>query len=74
MSMTYESICEKLGFDVKSYHPEIIAEEDDSKGNPFSKLTAEEIKYGGRISKNRLLDAGLGVKGCRYPFTQDQRL
>lgn len=45
MSMTYESICEKLGFDIKSYHPEIIAEEDDSKGNPFSKLTAEETLF-----------------------------
>lgn len=42
MGVTYESICEKLGFDVLSYEPELSGYEDDSKISPFHILTLEE--------------------------------
>lgn len=45
MGVTYESICEKLGFDPRSYKPDVSDYEDDSKVNPFSILTDEESEF-----------------------------
>lgn len=42
MGITYEKICEKLGFDALSYKPELSGYEDDSKVSPFHILTLEE--------------------------------
>ena len=41
----YEQICEKLGFIPSEYKSEPSGYEDDSKPNPFSVLTVEEILY-----------------------------
>lgn len=45
MEITYESICQKLGFEPKNYKPEVSDFEDDSKENPFSVLTDEESDF-----------------------------
>ncbi len=47
MKVTYESICEKLGFDpfVNPPKPVFNGHEDDSQENPYSILTFEESKF-----------------------------
>lgn len=45
MKITYDSICEKLGFDLESYNPKVSDYEDDSKESPFSILTLEESLF-----------------------------
>lgn len=42
MGVTYESICEKLGFDPLSYKPKVSDYEDDSRTSLFSILSLEE--------------------------------
>lgn len=48
---TYESICEKLGFRLEDYRPQISKTEDDSLESPFKKLTGEELDYVIQYSK-----------------------
>jgi hypothetical protein len=43
--ISYESICEKLGFDVDTYNPPVSDTEDDSVENPFKSLTIEELDF-----------------------------
>lgn len=43
--ITYESICEKLGFKIEDYHPKYSNTEDDSRERPFDKLTVEELSF-----------------------------
>ncbi len=43
--ITYESICEKLGFDVDTYKPAFSGTEDDSVDSPFRKLSIEELSF-----------------------------
>lgn len=43
--ITYESICEKLGFIPSEYKPEVPNHEDDSRVNPFSVLETSELLY-----------------------------
>ena len=45
MAVTYESICEKLGFDIETYKHDYSGHEDDSKVNPFSIQTDEESDF-----------------------------
>jgi hypothetical protein len=48
--VTYERICEKLGFnldDVDGYVRSLPAYEDDSIPNPFSRLNDEESMFAG---------------------------
>lgn len=44
MPITYESICEKLGFDLNGYEPEYSGTESDDP-NPFSVLTDDELEF-----------------------------
>ena len=43
--ITYESICEKLGFDVDTYEPTFSDTEDDSVESPFRRLSLEELDF-----------------------------
>ena len=43
--ITYESICEKLGFDVDTYQPPMADTEDVNGESPFRKLTFEELDF-----------------------------
>lgn len=43
--ITYESICEKLGFDVDTYEPPLSDIEDDSMESPFRSLSLEELSF-----------------------------
>ena len=43
--ITYESICEKLGFDVDTYEPTLIDTEYDSMESPFRSLSLEELNF-----------------------------
>lgn len=43
--ITYESICEKLGFDVDTYQPPECKTEDDTGESPFRSLTIEELNF-----------------------------
>lgn len=44
--ITYESICEKLGFDVDTYKHTYSGTEDDSpESRPFMKLSLEELTF-----------------------------
>ena len=47
--ITYQSICEKLGFDPIAENEAIYnntpSYEDDSIENPFSKLSLDEVNY-----------------------------
>ncbi len=43
--ITYESICEKLGFDVDTYEPTLSDTEDDSMESPFRSLSLEELNF-----------------------------
>ena len=45
MDITYESICNKLGFTIEDYKPEASNTEGDTKPNPFSCLSVEEIDF-----------------------------
>ena len=45
MEITYENICNKLGFTLENYKPDISDYEDDSEISPFSKLTKEESDF-----------------------------
>lgn len=45
MTITYQSICDKLGFDPMKYKPKASNFEDDSKESPFSILTLEESDF-----------------------------
>lgn len=45
MEITYESICQKLGFDPQNYEPKTSDYEDDSKVSPYSVLTIEESEF-----------------------------
>lgn len=47
----YESICQKLGFCLEDYRPQISQTEDDSLESPFRKLTGEELDYVIQYSK-----------------------
>jgi hypothetical protein len=44
-TITYEAICEKLGFDVDTYQPLVSDTEDDSVESPFRKLTLDELTF-----------------------------
>lgn len=43
--VTYESICEKLGFDVDTYEVPKANTEDGNGESPFRKLTVEELDF-----------------------------
>ena len=43
--ITYEGLCEKVGFDILTYEGEPITTEDDSQENPLSELTIEELDF-----------------------------
>ena len=43
--ITYESICEKLGFDVDTYDPPLSDTEDDSMVSPCTNLSREELNF-----------------------------
>lgn len=43
--ITYESICEKLGFDVDTYQPPKGDTEDANGESPFRKLTLDELTF-----------------------------
>ncbi|MDE7309590.1 MAG: hypothetical protein K2N61_13205 [Lachnospiraceae bacterium] len=43
--ITYQSICKKLGFDLKDYQVKSIKTEDDSIESPFRKLTLKEMEF-----------------------------
>lgn len=43
--ITYESICKKLGFDLKDYEVKANKTEDDREESPFRKLTLEEMEF-----------------------------
>ncbi|MBQ9766472.1 MAG: hypothetical protein IJW18_09790 [Lachnospiraceae bacterium] len=43
--ITYESICEKLGFDVDTYKPPECKTEDETGESPFRSLTMEELDF-----------------------------
>jgi hypothetical protein len=43
--VTYESICEKLGFDVDTYEVPKSSTEDENGESPFRKLTVEELDF-----------------------------
>ncbi len=43
--VTYESICEKLGFDVDTYEVPESTTEDDNGDSPFRSLTLEELNF-----------------------------
>ena len=45
MEITYKSICDKLGFTIEEYKYETSTTEDDSKPNPFSCLSIEELDF-----------------------------
>ena len=46
MQITYEGICEKLGFDpLNPPTPVYKGHEDDSQPNPYSVLTLEEEEF-----------------------------
>lgn len=45
--ISYDSICEKLGFDLDTYQPSFTGTEDDSKPSPFKKLNDEELDWVG---------------------------
>lgn len=45
MEITYESICEKLGFDAFSYKSIPAETEYDGAKNPFDVLTIEELDF-----------------------------
>ena len=47
----YESICEKLGFRLEDYRPQISQPEDDSLESPFRNLTGAELDYVIQYSK-----------------------
>lgn len=52
--ITYESICEKLGFDVDTYKPPMSYTEDDSVESPFRSLSIEELNFlTDRIESNK---------------------
>lgn len=44
-NVTYESICEKLGFDVDTYQPPMADTEDVNGESPFRKLTFGELDF-----------------------------
>ena len=43
--LTYEGICEKLGFDALTYRGETADTETDEEYNPFEVLTVEELDF-----------------------------
>lgn len=43
--VTYQSICTKLGFDLKGYQVKVTKTEDDNIESPFRKLTLEEMEF-----------------------------
>lgn len=43
--LTYESICEKLGFDAVAYKTETKGTEYDGEENPFEILSLEELDF-----------------------------
>lgn len=46
MMLTYESICDKLGFDFMSFSPQVRDTEYDGEDeNPFKKLSLEELDF-----------------------------
>ena len=55
MKITYESICEKLGFDpfVNPPKPVFNGHEDDSQENPYSILTFEESDFLAKLAIER---------------------
>lgn len=45
MEITYENICNKLGFTLENYKPDISDYEDDSKISPFFKTYKRRIGF-----------------------------
>jgi len=45
MAITYENLCQKLGFDIDSYHPEVSDYENDSRVSPFLVLSDDELQF-----------------------------
>lgn len=43
--ITYDAICEKLGFDVDTYQPPKGDTEDANGESPFRKLTLDELTF-----------------------------
>ena len=43
--ITYESICEKLGFDADTYEVLKATTEDENGDSPFRSLTLEELNF-----------------------------
>ena len=43
--ITYEGLCEKVGFDILTYEGKPITTEDVSQENPLSELTIEELDF-----------------------------
>lgn len=55
--ITYESICDKLGFIPSELPDDVPAQEDDSLDNPFSVLDADEILFlykNGYLKNNKI--------------------
>ena len=56
MDERIKAICDKLGFDPRTYNPTVSGTEDDRRENPFSVLEDEELDYllsSGYLKKNR---------------------
>ncbi len=45
MAITYESICDKLGFKPEEYEYSFSGYEDDSKASPLAVLSEEELDF-----------------------------
>jgi len=45
MEITYESICQKLGFDPMKYEYKFKGYEDDSQTSPLAPLSYEELNF-----------------------------
>ncbi len=47
MEITYESICQKLGFrpGIDKYDYDFSGHEDDSKESPYAKLSFDELEF-----------------------------
>ncbi len=45
MAITYEGLCQKVGFDIDSYEPEVSDYENDSRVSPFLVLSDNELEF-----------------------------
>lgn len=52
--ITYEGICEKLGFDAVTYKSNPKGTEYDGDDNPFERLSLEELDFLGNYMREHL--------------------